>query len=177
MSHAAALRASSLCRLLSAEEIEAIAAIAEEQKLAAGKELFREGDPGDGVYLVLSGEIDVVKAGAGGERALARLAAGGVLGEMSLLTNDTRSATGRARGEAAVLRLPAARFRQLLAEGSPAALRMVAGIGEVLARRLASTNAKVMELAEQLEAAGGKSTPMKEEQLVELHRALQVWSF
>jgi CRP/FNR family cyclic AMP-dependent transcriptional regulator len=173
----AALRASSLCRLLSAGELEVIAGIAEERKFAAGESLFREGDPGDGVYLLLSGEIEVVKSAGGSERALARLASGGVLGEMSLLTNDTRSATGRACVETSVVRIPAARFRTLLAEGAPAALKVTAGLGEVLARRLAATNAKVMELAEKLESVGGKVPPMKEEQLAELHRTLQVWSF
>ena len=179
MSHAlaAALRTSSLCRLLAPAEIDAIAAIAELQNLPAGSELFREGEPGDGVYLVMSGEVDVVKSGAGGERSLARLGPGAILGEMSLLTNDTRSATGRARAQTAVLRLPASRFRALLEEGSPAALKLTAGLGEVLARRLAATNAKVIELAEKLEAAGGSAPAMKEEQLVELHRTLQVWSF
>lgn len=175
--HAAALRASSLCRLLSAAEVEAIAAIAEKHQVAAGKELFREGDPGDGVYLVVSGEIDVVKRTSAGERSLARLGAGGVLGEMSLLTADARSATGRALVETALLRLPSTRFRALLEQGSPAALKVVAGIGELLARRLAATNAKVVELAEKLDAAGNHPAKMNDEELAELHRTLQVWSF
>ena len=117
--HAAALRASSLCRLLSAAEVDAISAIAEKHQVAAGKELFREGDPGDGVYLVVSGEIDVVKRTRAGERSLARLGAGGVLGEMSLLTADARSATCRALVETGVLRLPSARFRALLSRVCP----------------------------------------------------------
>jgi len=175
--HAAALRASSLCRLLSAAEVDAISAIAEKQQVAAGKELFREGDPGDGVYLVVSGEIDVVKRTRAGERSLARLGAGGVLGEMSLLTADARSATCRALVETGVLRLPSARFRALLEQGLPAALKVAAGIGELLARRLAATNAKVVELAEKLESAGNPPAKMSDEQLAELDRTLQVWSF
>ena len=173
----AALRASSLCRLLAPGEVDAIAEIAEERRYAAGENLFREGEPGDGVYLVISGEVDVVKSGKSGERPLARLGAGGVLGEMSLLTNDTRSATGRAFVDTMALRIPAARFRGLLTQGTSAALKITAGLGEVLARRLAATNAKVIELAEKLEAGGGKVPAMKEEQLAELHRTLQVWSF
>ena len=175
--HSPALRATTLCRLLAPAEVDAIAAIVEERRFTAGQELFHEGEPGDGVYLVVSGEVDVVKGGKGAERSLARLGPGGVLGEMSLLTNDTRSATGRARAETMTLRIPAARFRGLLGEGSGAALKVTAGLGEVLARRLAATNAKVIELAEKLESIGGQVPAMKEEQLVELHRSLQVWSF
>lgn len=175
--HAAALRVSSLCRSLSDAEVNAIAAIAEMERVAAGKELFREGAQGDGLYLVLSGEIDIVKRTPGGARSLARLGAGAVLGEMSLLTREARSATGRALSESAVLRLPAAAFRALLEQASPAALKLAAAIAEVLARRLAATNAVVLDLAAKLEAAGGAAPGMKEEQLIELHRRLQVWSF
>ncbi len=175
--HAAALRGTAICRTLSEAEIGAIASIAEAHKLAPGKELFREGDPGDGLYLVVSGEIDVVKRAPGNERSLARLGAGEVLGEMSLVTDDSRSATGRAIVESTVLRLPATRFRTLLEEGSPAALKVVAKIAEVVARRLATTNAKVIELAAKLESAGGAPRKLSESELAELHRTLQVWSF
>src|SRR5512132_1029430 len=94
--HAAALQGMALCRALSTAQLDAIAAIVLSRAIAAGKELFHEGDPGDGLFLVVSGEIDIVKQGPRGEQALARLGAGAVLGEISLLTNELRSATGRA---------------------------------------------------------------------------------
>jgi len=175
--HTAALKGTAICRLLSEPEIEGLAAIAERAMVPAGSEIFREGDPGDGLYMVLAGEIDVVKRTPGGERSLARLGAGGVLGEMSLLTDDVRSATGRALVETAVLRLPVTAFRALLERGSPAALKVVAGIGEVLARRVATMNAQVLELAEKVEKAQPESEAMSVEKFVQLHRALQVWSF
>jgi hypothetical protein len=76
-----------------------------------------------------------------------------------------------------VLQLPAEKFHALVRAGSPAALKMVAGIAEVVAQRLASTNAKLVELADKVEAA--ESTPSKERdhQVIELQRALQAWSF
>jgi hypothetical protein len=52
---------------------------------------------------------------------------------------------------------------------------MVAAIAEVLARRLAAMNVKVIDLAGKLEGkaqAGGK-----EKELADLHRTMQVWSF
>ena len=63
--HAAALKSLHLCRTLSAAEIDAIAAIAETRDIPAGREIFREGEPGDGLFLVISGEIDIVKQAAG----------------------------------------------------------------------------------------------------------------
>lgn len=174
---AAALKGSSLCRLLSPAEIESVASIAERLELAAGNEVFHEGDPGDGVYLIVKGEIEIVKRTGGGDRSLARLGVGGVLGEMSLLTSEARSATGRAIAPSVVLRLPSPRFRTMLDIGSPAALKIVAGIAEVLARRLAVTNARVVELSERLDGVAPEVARNKDEKLAELHRSLQVWSF
>jgi CRP-like cAMP-binding protein len=175
--HAAALKAMALCRALSGEELDAIAAIAEAQDVAAGKELFREGDPGDGLFLVVAGEIDVIKRGPRGDRSLARMGAGGVLGEMSLITADMRSATGRAIVDTCVLRLPVQRFRTLLDGGSTAALKIVAAIAEVLARRLATMNTMVLELADKVDPAGRKLPALNDTELAELHRAMQIWSF
>ena len=166
-----------LCRTLSNAEIEAIAAISETQEVAAGKDLFREGDTGDGLYLVVQGEIDVIKHGPRGERSLARLGAGAILGEISLLTNEVRSATGRALVNSRVLRLPAPRFRALLDDASPAALKMVAAIAEVLSHRLATMNTKVLELADKVDPGGTASSALKDKELAELHRTMQIWSF
>lgn len=175
--HAAALKGMALCRALSAAELESIAAIAETQEVAAGKELFREGDPGEGLYLLVSGEIDVVKRGPRGERSLARLGAGAVLGEISLLTNEMRSATGRALAGSRVLRLPAPAFHALLGANSTAALKIVGAIAEVLAHRLATMNSKVLELADKADPSDATLPGLKDEELAELHRTMQVWSF
>ena len=175
--HAAALKTMALCRALSGAELDAIAAVVEARDVAAGKELFREGDPGDGLFLVVAGEIDVIKRGPRGDRSLARMAAGGVLGEMSLITSDARSATGRATVDSRVLRVPVRGFRELLEGGSPAALKIAAAIAEVLARRLAAMNTMVLELADKVAPAGAKLPALKDTALVALHRAMQVWSF
>ena len=175
--HTAALQGMALCRTHSGPEPAAIAAIVEAREIAAGKELFREGDPGDGLFLVVAGEIDVIKRGPRGDRSLARLGPGEVLGEMSLITSDARSATGRATVDSRVLQLPAQPFRALLDQGSTAALKVAAVIAEILARRVATMNSLVLELADRVDPAGGKLPALKDSELAELHRAMQVWSF
>lgn len=174
--HAAALRAMALCRALSAAELDTIAAIVEKRAFDAGGELFREGEPGDGLYLLLSGEINVVKRGKDGEHVLAKLEPGAVLGEMSLITSDARSATGRALTRSSVLRLPAAQFRSLLDAGSSAALKIAAAIAEVLARRLATMNNVVLGLTAEAGSSSPGSTGLNTQDLRELHRKMQVWS-
>jgi CRP-like cAMP-binding protein len=175
--HIAALKAMALCRALSAAELEAIAAITEPRQVAAGGDLFREGDPGDGLYLVVAGEINVTKRGPSGEHSLARLGAGGMLGEMSLVTAEARSATGRALVDTQALYLPAVRFRALLEANSMAAHKMVAAIADVLARRLATMNGMVLQLAGNPGAVGEERSPLKTQDLAALHRTMQVWSF
>jgi CRP/FNR family cyclic AMP-dependent transcriptional regulator len=173
----AALRRMALCSALSAAELDVIAAIVEKRDVAAGKELFREGEPGDGLYLLVTGEINVIKLGKDGEHLLAKLGPGAVLGEMSLITSDARSATGRALAQSSVLRLPAAEFRALLESGSVAALKIAAAIAGVLARRLATMNSLVLGLAAQAGSSAPRSSSLNTQDLRELHRTLQVWSF
>lgn len=175
--HTAALKGMALCHALTGAEFDTIAAIVEAREIAAGKDLFREGDPGDGLYLVVTGEIDVVKRGAAGEHSLAHLGAGGVLGEMSLITTDARSATGRAIVQTNVLRLPARAFRALLDAGSIAALKVAAAIAEVLAHRVATMNGVVLDLAENATPPGRGRSPLSTQDLAALHRTMQVWSF
>jgi len=174
---ASALRTMALCRVLADAELDAIAGIVETQELAAGKDLFREGDPGNGLYLVVAGEIDITKRGPRGERSLARLGPGGVLGEMSLVTSEARSASGRALVDSRVLRVPAQQFRTLLDAGSIAALKIAAAIAELLARRVATMNSLVLELADKVDPAGKQLPALSDTELVKLHRTLQVWSF
>jgi len=176
--HAAALQTMALCRQLSATELESIAAIVEARDVAADKDLFREGDPGDGLFLVISGEIVVTKRAPAGEHLLARLGPGGVLGEMSLVTADARSATGRARGDTRVLHLPAARFRALLATDSVAAHKIVAAVAELLARRLATMNDVVLELSAKAGISAADVPSLGQTQkMIALHRKMQIWSF
>ena len=173
---AASLKTMALCRALTDAELDVIAGIVEAEDLALGKDLFREGDPGNGLYLVVAGEIDITKRGPRGERSLARLGPGGVLGEMSLVTLEARSATGRALSDSRVLRVPAQPFRALLAAGSTAALKIAAAIAEMLARRVATMNSLVLELADKVDPAGKQLPALQDTELAQLHRIMQVWS-
>jgi len=76
-----------------------------------GEEVFREGDIGDSLYIVLSGEAEVVR----GESILAHLGPGEVFGEMALIEHTTRSATVRCLSAMDVLRMPQQEFADLAA--------------------------------------------------------------
>ena len=63
---------------------------------APGEVIVEQGAPGDDAYLVRSGEVDVVREQDGIERVVRHVTAGAFLGEVSVLTGATRSATARA---------------------------------------------------------------------------------
>ncbi len=68
-----------------------------------GEVIIREGEMGDAMFVVQSGEVEVVRAGSSGEHRLGTLHGGDFFGEMALFDKTVRSATVRAVGEARVL--------------------------------------------------------------------------
>ncbi|HUW11916.1 MAG TPA: cyclic nucleotide-binding domain-containing protein [Anaerolineae bacterium] len=78
------------------EALRAIAARLLLQHAPAGEQIFEVGGPGDTLYLVDSGQVELVSEGRLAADTLARLGAGGFFGEMALLTGKTRSASARA---------------------------------------------------------------------------------
>ena len=63
----------------------------------AGRHVFQEGDPGDGLYIIVEGKVQITcLVGQDQRRVLSRLGAGDFFGEMAVLDNQPRSATATA---------------------------------------------------------------------------------
>ncbi|HLJ04419.1 MAG TPA: DHA2 family efflux MFS transporter permease subunit [Solirubrobacteraceae bacterium] len=112
-----------------------LAAHAAVTRLPAGEWLFREGDPGDAMYVVRAGRLEVVDEQTG--TVLRELGRGDVLGELALLTESPRSASVRAARASDLLVVRRSDFDALL-ETSPALSR---ALNRVLAEQLRSTRA------------------------------------
>jgi CRP-like cAMP-binding protein len=108
------LAKSELLRQLPSEDIEALAASLHEHTVRAGDVIFRYGDPGDALYIVGQGQVEVLEGDDG--RVLARVHDGQAFGEMALLSGGTRTATVRALTDATLLSVAKADFDRLLAE-------------------------------------------------------------
>jgi len=106
-----------LLRHLPAEDIEEILPCIRSHKLTGGDILFRKGDPGDALYIVAKGSVDILDGGEGpdGSRILATLGAGKAFGEMALLSGGVRTATARARGDTELLAVEKQDFDDLVA--------------------------------------------------------------
>jgi sigma-B regulation protein RsbU (phosphoserine phosphatase) len=108
----------------------------------AGAILMREGERGDGVYIVLSGLFEIVKElGTPDEHLFGRRGAGEFVGEMGLLNQDgLRTASVRAASDAQVIRLTRADFDRLLQRYPMIAYDML----RVLSTRLRDSNDAVI---------------------------------
>jgi putative ABC transport system ATP-binding protein len=84
-----------------------------EARLAAGQMLFRQGDPGDLVYMVEEGSIEIVRERAdGGEEVLAHIGPGNYFGELAPLFGIRRSATARTTADTRLTAMSVMEFRR-----------------------------------------------------------------
>jgi len=91
-----------------------IAEALEEVNFNAGEVIFRQGEEGDTMYIVYSGEVQVSKLTGEEETVLATYTAGGYFGERALLKNEARAATARAKTNCQVLKIDRNAFSLLL---------------------------------------------------------------
>src|SRR5260221_6303048 len=92
-----ALRRSTLFASLSAEAMAALEAQLTPVTLMSGELLFKEGDPSDSLYIVISGRLRVVSRAADdqSERVVADLGHGQIVGEIGLVCDRLHSGTPR----------------------------------------------------------------------------------
>ncbi|TMA74859.1 MAG: cyclic nucleotide-binding domain-containing protein [Deltaproteobacteria bacterium] len=128
------LKSIDLFRALPSEELAQIAEIAEEQPLAAGDQVFAQGEPGDALYLIVEGKVKVHQ----GNKELVRLGERDVFGEMAVLDSEPRSASVTAVEDAVLLKIGRDDFRDILGERPEIAM----GVMKVLTRRLRETSRK-----------------------------------
>lgn len=105
----------------------------------AGTVLFEEGQPGDFMYVVQSGEIEIRRLVGETERVLAVLMPGEFLGEMAILNSRPRSATAVVRSDARLIVIEGKTFEAMLRARPEIALRII----KALASRLESANQHV----------------------------------
>ncbi len=113
------LESIALFRSLNREELQALRFITQERRLAPSQEIFREGDPGDGVYFVKDGLVEISGlVGDGKRHVFSQLGDGEIFGEMAVIEHRPRSATATAVEDAEVYFIPRGEMLSLI-ERSP----------------------------------------------------------
>jgi CRP-like cAMP-binding protein len=107
----------------------------EVESFSQGQVIFQEGDPGEVMYIVIEGEVDITVHG----KVLASLGPGGILGEMALIDKDARSATALAKSDCKLAPVDERRFRFLIQQTPNFALTVM----RVMAGRLRHMDALV----------------------------------
>jgi len=115
-------------------DLQPIASIAEEHVFDAGDTIARQGDIGEEMHIIVSGEVSVaVRDGTDAQRVVAVRSEGDVVGEMAIVTNEPRMADLVARGPVRLLTIDRRRFESIIRERPETAL----GVIRMLSRRLA----------------------------------------
>jgi CRP/FNR family cyclic AMP-dependent transcriptional regulator len=143
----AVLKKVPLFAMLVADEIRDVVQRTRIVHVQPGAEIFSDAAPGDSMYVVIVGEVEIVKQiPTGGTRILATLESRAVFGEMSLLTDESRSAGARAKTKCSLLQIDRTSFREHLAQGDIVFLKMTAHLASVMAVRLHAMDDEVVKL-------------------------------
>jgi CRP/FNR family transcriptional regulator, cyclic AMP receptor protein len=138
------LSGSPLFDMLSNQELEYVADLSRPRKLGAGQVVFEEGELGDSLFVISSGEVEVVRKDASGKpRVLATLTAPQFFGEMSLIDKEYRSATVRAKTDCELLHLTAENLTTFRKQHKDGFTFVVINIARVLSSRLREANQKL----------------------------------
>jgi signal transduction histidine kinase len=120
------LHASKLFAHLPPEELQNLQRLAIEQRFPADTEIFKEGDGGDGVYVVKDGLVEISGfVGSQARHIFSRITPGEVFGEMAVVDHKPRSACAVARAPTTLYFVPCVEMEALMERSPGLALRML----------------------------------------------------
>ncbi|MEZ4254874.1 MAG: cyclic nucleotide-binding domain-containing protein [Polyangiales bacterium] len=124
--------------------LETVASIAREQSYRRGDHVFREGESGAELYLILEGKVRISRTVPGmGEEALAVLGPGEAFGEMSLIDDAPRSADAIVHETCRLLVIGKDALEDLMFLQKELAYEMLWNMVRMLSSRLRETNDKM----------------------------------
>lgn len=124
-------------------EVSAVADLCELKIFQKDEIVFNEGDPGDSLFLVNSGEIKIFKSITSHyEETLVRLGKGSVFGEMSFVDRMSRSTSAVALERSELLSLSRERFDRLIEKDPALGAEVMKRLSEIICQRIRTTNEK-----------------------------------
>lgn len=111
-----------------------------------GDTIFMEGEQGDAMYVIVEGQVQIVRRGARAPVVLATLQPGAFFGEMAVVDRSERTATAVAATDATLLAVGASELEVLLKQRPDVGAKMI----RTLVRRLKYTTNQVMDEKEKI---------------------------
>jgi len=137
---------------LTEKELRRVGSIVHRREYGARERIFRQGDPGLGMYVIEEGEVEIVYSDENGaEKELAILGAGDFFGELSLLDESPRSASAIARVDSRIIGFFRPDLLELLNLSPKSGTKILLKLGEVIGSRLRVTNEQLGRLSAELE--------------------------
>ena len=134
---------------LSIEELQKIALITENEQYSDNEYLFRQGDPGNYAYIIVSGQVELFfETDKRVQQPLMTLGEGACFGEMALLDGEPRSAGARTVTESIISRISRSDFIQTIGQHPAMALGIIAQ----LTYRIRTTNSRANRLTKVVES-------------------------
>lgn len=131
------------------QEIVALSAYLQAYEAEAEAILFREGEPGHYMCLLLDGRVDIFKEDHCQEsKIMASVGAGKTLGEMAMVDNEPRSATAVFSEPSTLAILTRENFARLTLEKPALAAKILLKISRLLSQRLRYTSGVLVEYLE-----------------------------
>ena len=135
------LAASEIFQDLEPDELDQVAAICSTQSLKWGEYVFREGDPGDRLYLIAKGKVRISRDLPGtGEEAITVLKKGACFGEMAVFDPSVRSTDAIVDTSCELITIDRPAFENLLESNSDLAYKVLRSVIRLMSARLRATN-------------------------------------
>lgn len=115
--------------------------------------VFRQGEVGDAMFLVLSGELRARTLRGGAETIVATFRTGDFFGDMALFDNGPRSADVVADMDSSLLKISAANFYRLIREAPALATPFLQSAARTLSSRIRADNKRIVQISEQFAAS------------------------
>jgi CRP/FNR family transcriptional regulator, cyclic AMP receptor protein len=136
---------SPLFKNLLPDELAMIVDLVVDREYRGGEVIFNEGAPGDAVFVIAQGEVDILASSPMGLMHLATLRAPAFFGEMSLIDKEYRSATARAHVDSRLLQLTNESLHAFAKSHRNGFTWVVVNIARALSARLRDANRRLME--------------------------------
>jgi CRP/FNR family transcriptional regulator, cyclic AMP receptor protein len=131
-------------RELDKNELEIVCKHVFEQSVKKDNVLFVEGMLGELLYVIISGGVEIIKETKNNEKiVLATMGANDIVGEMSLIDSEPRSATGRTSADSVLLVMTKKNFDEIIKSDPHIAAKILMGLLKIISRRLRTTDKKI----------------------------------